>query len=98
MVSRAILHQIAKESYDKTPKNEVGSFGLIFDTPTLKFYKDGDTIVVGIRGTEPSDTRDIKADASIVIGNLGNSERYKRDLKTLKEIQQNLPKSKYRYI
>jgi hypothetical protein len=62
---RNILQQLATQSYQAVPANRVGQLELIRATPTLKFYKDsGNTIVVAIRGTKPTDVDDVSADPS----------------------------------
>ena len=93
-----ILHQIVSQSYKEKPLQTIGDLTLISYTPTLKFYKDNnDTIVVGIRGTEPTDADDVKADTAITINNLENTNRYEKDLKTIKEFQNEYPNTDYDY-
>lgn len=95
---RNILQQIADQSYKDVPSNEVGSLELLRATPTLKFYKAPDnTIVVGIRGTKPTDADDVKADAMIGVGQLESAPRYTRDLQTLQQFQLTYPPSQYDY-
>ena len=72
-------------------------WGLVFQNPTLKIYQNGNTLVVGIRGTKPTDTGDLSADASIAVGQLASSNRYKNDERTLKEFQSRFPPSQYDY-
>jgi hypothetical protein len=97
-IARTLLQQMAESSYSPKGKPQIGSFTLIFATPTLKFYKDGALIVVSIRGTQVNDPTDLKADAYALVGKLGESERYRRDLDTLKSVQSRLPPPQYRYI
>jgi len=69
------------------------------ETPTLKFYKaPTDIVVVGIRGTVPTDSGDLKADALIGLNKLETSNRFKTDLATLQSFQRQWPQSKYKYI
>lgn len=85
----SILQQMATQAYSKTPAPNVGELQLVAATPTLKFYKhpSENTIVVAIRGTEPSDAQDVKADASIAIGQLQSSQRFQQDLAALQRFQ-----------
>lgn len=92
--SRNVLQQIATQSYQANPSAQVSDLTLISATPTLKFYKAPDnTIVVGIRGTKPTDLRDVKADAMIAAGQLESSDRFKDDLNTLQQFQMKYPPS-----
>ena len=96
--NRNILQQFATQSYQAIPANRIGQFQLAQSTPTLKIYKDeGNTIVVAIRGTKPTDTDDLKADAMIAVGQLENSPRYQRDLAALQQFQTSHPLSEYDY-
>lgn len=98
MPNRAILHKVAIASYDKTAPAQIENLQLVGQTPTLKFYKGPDnTIVVGIRGTEPSDVADVKADALIGIGQLDESRRFKDDLNALQQFQLAFPPSQNDY-
>ena len=95
---RNTLQQLATQSYEDVPSNRIGQLELVRATPTLKFYKDnGNTIVVAIRGTKPTDMDDVKADGLIAIGQLESSDRYKRDLTTIQQFQTQYPPSQYDY-
>jgi hypothetical protein len=89
--SNNILQQIAKEAYKPKPNQRVGEFSLFSATPTLKFYRSGNTVVVGVRGTVPSDIEDIKADGLIAVNKLETSTRYRKDLQDLSRVRNSLP-------
>ena len=98
MPSRALLQQIAKQSYESSPAPKIDNLTLVSATPTLKFYEAPDnTIVVGIRGTNPTDAQDLKADASIAVGQLESSKRFKSDLAALQNFQSRYSPSTYDY-
>ena len=98
MPPRSELQPIASASYNPPPPQTIGNLKLLEGTGTLVFYKgEPNTIVVGIRGTVPSDTGDLKADASIVIGQLRSSRRFKQDLATLQQFQLKYPPSQWDY-
>jgi len=88
-----VLQKIAKQSYSSSPMSYVGPFKLLYSTPTLKFYgvrnEEGfyDTIIVGIRGTIPTDKQDLWADTQLAIGRLESTPRFKNDLKTLEDFK-----------
>jgi len=97
MPPRSTMQKIAEASYDPQPQANIDLFQLMHSTPTLKFYRHGSTIVVGIRGTLPTDVEDLKADALIPISLLETSPRYKNDLATLQQFQQQYPMTQYAY-
>ena len=90
------LQQMARSAYSGNTSLKIGDFTLFYATPTLKFYSDGHTIVVSVRGTQ--DARDAAADALLIVGKLNESERYKEDLHTLLQIQEKYPRSEWNYI
>lgn len=93
-----ILQQIAQQSYHQNPNSTIGNFTLLHRTPTLVFYKGPDnTIIVGVRGTDKTDTRDLRADSMIAIGNLENSDRFKQDLRDVEEFQRSYPRNEFDY-
>ena len=100
MPPRADLQIAAEGSYKNAPR-DLNGFQLVQSTPTLLFYIKNElprpTVLVAIRGTVPSDTRDLKADASIAIGNLKNSDRYVADKAALQQFQLNYPPTQYDY-
>ena len=96
--ARAILWRIAKASYSANPEQTIDVLTLVSDTPTLKFYKDNNnTIVVGIRGTKPTEMGDLKADGLIGLSSLAISKRYKKDLDDLVEFQKKYSPTEYDY-
>jgi hypothetical protein len=100
--SRNILQQMAKASYSPNPPSAIAGFNLVRSTPTLKFYKEGKgekgrDIVIAIRGTNPTDTTDLKADAMIALNQLQSSARFQKDVRDLKDFQNQYPPSSYQY-
>jgi hypothetical protein len=69
--------------------------GGAYNTDTMRFYKNGETIIVVIRGTRNLD--DVAADLTIKSNKLNTTERYKTDEQKLKEVQMQYPYSKYGY-
>ena len=95
---RNTLQQLATQSYQTNPAKRIGQLELVRTTPTLKFYKDnGNTIVVAIRGTQPTDIDDVKADGLLAIGQLERSDRYKEDLNAIQQFQTRYSPSQYDY-
>nr|WPF46730.1 MAG: hypothetical protein [Lake Baikal virophage 11] len=95
-ISKNDLQQMAESAYSGKTRLNIGSYKLVFSTPTLKFYKDDKNIVVSIRGT--AEANDWQANTLAVIGQLKTSNRYKKDLNTLLDFQKKYPKTTYHYI
>ena len=92
---RNILQQIANQSYQATASPTVDNMTLLKSTPSLVFYNEGDTIVVGIRGT--ADFGDIKSYVRIPFNTIAKSSRFNADLSTLLQFQSQYPPTKYDY-
>ena len=90
---RKAYFDLVKQSYEPSASKLVGNWELVAETPTLKFYKSGNDVVVSIRGT--FDSRDTKADATIAVNSLHLSDRFKEDERFLNEFKQQNPDLKY---
>lgn len=96
-LNKDLCQQIALHAYDKalnTPQSlKSGSrfLQLMESTMTLKLYRLNPTslhqgyFIVGIRGTDPSSSPDLKADAAIAFNNLDKSMRWRIDEQTLRK-------------
>jgi len=89
------MQQMAQSAYTGKTLKQVGTFELFYATPTLKFYRDGNVIIVSIRGTQ--DQRDFASWPDIALGTLDKSARFQADLKTLNEVRQVYPPSEFQY-
>lgn len=90
-----IAGQMAEDSYKPQGTANIGGFTLVYNTPTIKAYKQGNNIVIAVRGTVPSDKVDLGADASIAINNLNNTPRYKTDASIVNAIRQQYPSDRF---
>ncbi|NBU34256.1 hypothetical protein EBZ38_12935 [bacterium] len=95
--SRKHLYEMVKNSYEEMPEGQIDDSKLVRSTNGLKFYQNGNDIIVAIRGTRWSDPLDLLADASIALNRLGTTDRFKRDLNDLKAFQNEYPPSQYHY-
>jgi hypothetical protein len=96
MPDKNILQQIAQASYNlENPPQTIGDWNLLKWTPTLKFYNNGNTIIVGIRGTKT--TEDVKTWGTVALGTLNQTDRYKRDAQEVRDFQQTYPPTQYDY-
>lgn len=87
----------AKEAYEPVAPANIGEFDRVLDTPTMDAYRSGNTILVGVRGTDFKSGTDLKADASIAINNLKNSNRYVKDKKDFQSLVNRFPPSNFEY-
>lgn len=96
MPGRGDLQVAAEGAYRGAPQN-IGTLVKVRETPTLVFYRDRhqNTMVVAIRGTVPTDPKDLVADAAIVVGQLERTPRFQNDLRLLKEVQAQYPPSQF---
>ena len=93
----ALLQVLARGAYSGRTPRAVGGYELVRSSPTIKIYKKGDSIVVSVRGTQPTDREDLSADFASVKGTLAETSRYKKDEAFLRKFQEDYPRSKFRY-
>lgn len=96
MVSLDEMQQMAQSAYTGRTLLKVGNFELFKATPTLKFYRHDNVIIVSVRGT--SDARDYAAWPNVAMGTVDKTERFQADVQTLLEVQQMYPPSEYHYV
>lgn len=86
---KSVCVKVAEAAYDSSPPKFIREWELIDHTATLKFYKSGDKILVGVRGT--ASRGDVYADLHIIANGLNRSPRFHSDLKKLKEVKAEYP-------
>lgn len=92
------LLQIAKQTYKKGAEKKVGDAELVKETDTLKFYKKGNEIIIGVRGTQ--DLGDVITDLTLGASSkayLRATPRLRDDVAEIKRFQQQYPTSEYHY-
>jgi hypothetical protein len=92
---RDIFRQISQQAYSPEPLQQVGGYDLITSTPTLKAYKQGEHVIVGVRGTEVTDINDLYADALIATNQLSESDRAKADFDVVEKLRAQHPTAKF---
>jgi hypothetical protein len=80
-------HMIAKEAYNDKGRETINGWQLVYNTPTLKFYRKHNDVIIGIRGTRATDMNDISADALIPTNQLETSSRFQKDLNDIQRFQ-----------
>ena len=95
--SKGTVWLMTKASYQPSAPQNIDGWSLVLNTPGVKAYMKGTSIVLAMRGTVPSDTRDLKADASIGIGQLTSSQRWNDDLAVVKDLQLRFNPKQYQY-
>jgi hypothetical protein len=93
-VPAGTLQKMATESY-KSSGQGVDGWELFYQTPTLKFYKQGSVIVLAVRGTK--DFRDVRAWTPAFLAGLGNTARFKEDLAEIVKVQASYPPSSFEW-
>ena len=93
---RAVLQKMAKDSYSNNPAKYIANSTLLKSTPTIKFYINGNTIIVSIRGSQTQDDW-LNANVRIPINQLKSSNRFKQDSKIIRDFQRQYPKGQYEY-
>jgi hypothetical protein len=102
MPPRNILQQMATAAYAEgrgsTPPAFIGNWQRVGNSPTLVFYRNSDTIVVGIRGTMGSlFGEDWRANYTLPFNGLAGTNRYKKDRAALLNFQTRYPPSQFEY-
>jgi len=76
-----VAFDVARSAYKPIAENTIKEWNLIQETPTLKLYENpfDRKVLVAIRGTNPTDVKDLYADILIPFNGVKNSNRYKED-------------------
>ena len=83
-----ILFKMNESSYSKDAK-DIEPYHRVLKTPYLTVYKDDQTVVVAVRGTDVKDSKDLMADIAIALGALKSTPRFKNDVEELRKLRQN---------
>ena len=85
--------ELTKTSYETTPPLNVADFQLVVNTPTVDAYvnEDRKEVVITVRGTVPTDKKDLVADANIPLNRLSKTDRYKTDQAVVGQIIDRYP-------
>jgi hypothetical protein len=89
MPPKALVIQLVEASYLPAPPADIDGWTLIHSTPTVKFYKKFNTIIVAIRGT--ADLRDVSSWYDISKGAISSTGRLKEDEGEIIKIKQQYP-------
>lgn len=88
---------MVKTSYQPTPPPQLEGFQLVVNTPTVDAFVDEATksVVLTLRGTVPTDKKDLYADANIPLNRLAKTDRYIQDKALVQQILQRYPPDQY---
>jgi len=77
---------LAKAAYSRTPPARIGPYQLVTNTPTLKFYRDKNKVIIAIRGTQ--DQRDVASWALVATSQVKSGARYQEDIRVINSWKQ----------
>lgn len=80
-VDKSVIKSVAAQSYLSKPQATIGAYNLEYKSDTIHAYVDENDkrIVISVRGTNVTDARDLRADASLPVNQLKSSDRYQYD-------------------
>lgn len=84
-IEEGAAEKIAKAAYDVVPPDMIGSYRLVRTTPTMKFYRAGNQIVIGVRGTK--DARDVASWPLVATSNIRGGARFHEDAEVLQDFK-----------
>lgn len=84
-IEEGSAEKIAQAAYAVTPPDQIGSYRLVRSTPTLKFYRLGKQIVIGVRGTK--DARDVASWPLVATSNVQGGARFHEDAEVLQDFK-----------
>jgi hypothetical protein len=91
-----VFLEISKEAY-KPKEQRTNVMSYVYDPAisterTAVYYSPSlNKVIIGHRGTIPTDKMDLEADAFIIAGQFEKSNRFKRALKTVEDVQMRYP-------
>ena len=95
-----VIFQATKEAYSKlAPDKLLDGFSKILESPTLDAYlrETDKTILIGVRGTKPTDPKDLSADSVLFMNGLRYTTRYRNDKAKMNDIIKAYPPVEYDY-
>jgi hypothetical protein len=84
-IEEGAAEKIAQAAYADTPPDQIGSYRLVKTTPTLKFYRSGNQVVIGVRGTK--DARDVASWLLVATSNIQSGARFRADAEVLQDFK-----------
>lgn len=84
-IEEGAAEKIAQAAYATTAPAQIGSYRLVKDTPTMKFYRSGNQVIIGVRGT--SDARDVASWSLVATSSIRSGARFHADAEVLKDFK-----------
>jgi hypothetical protein len=84
-IEEGTASDIAKAAYAVVAPYQIGSYRLVKDTPTMKFYKAGKQVIIAIRGTK--DARDVASWPLVATNSVSTGARFHADAEILKDFK-----------
>ena len=84
-IEEGAAEKIAQAAYSTTAPSQIGLYRLVKDTPTMKFYRSGNQIVIGVRGTK--DARDVASWPLVATSSIRSGARFHADAEVLNDFK-----------
>ena len=84
-IEEGAAEKIAQAAYQPEPPTQIGPYRLVKNTPTMKFYRAGNQIIIGVRGTK--DARDVASWVLVPTNSVKAGARYRADAEILKDFK-----------
>lgn len=84
-IEDGMASKIAQAAYEDTPPPQIGSYRLVKSTPTLKFYRLDNTVIVSVRGTK--DQRDVASWTLVATSSVKSGARFQEDARVMAEFK-----------
>lgn len=87
------FYDVAKESYKPRADESVDGLKLVGDEPTIDAYVNEEQryLIIGVRGTDPTDLGDLYADVNIILNKLSSTPRYIADKQFVRQLLDKYP-------
>ena len=84
-IEEGAAEKIAQAAYQPEPPDQIGTYRLVKNTPTLKFYRSGNQVIIGVRGTK--DARDVASWALVPTNSVRSGARFHEDAEILADFK-----------
>jgi hypothetical protein len=87
--------RLAQAAYATNPPAQIGPYSLVLKSPTIKFYRAGNQIIVAVRGTK--DARDVASWPLVATSQIPSGARFQEDARVLHDFKEDHPLDNFKY-